>query len=58
VKVAQVVLVHDGQSARGRQPGREERLAVQFRALQHPHPRHCGHPLGAVRARRHDRGDV
>ena len=37
VKVTEVVLMHDGQAAGGGQPGREERLGRQLRALQHPH---------------------
>jgi hypothetical protein len=58
VKVAQIVLVHDGQAARGGQPGGEERLRRQLRALQHLHPGQGRHPLEPAGPGRHDRGDV
>ena len=57
VQVAEIVLVQDGQAARGGQAGRKERLGCQLGVLEHAHAGHRRHPGRVpVGCRRHDRG--
>ncbi len=58
MKVAQVVLVQDGQAAGGLQAGRQERAVVELGPLDHPHAGQPGDPRPvAALGRRQDHGD-